>query len=157
MIQDKNENSSVATALTALLAALCVFLSFGAKAQTWGGQFQLLSGTNVSPMLLHYLPQVCYSQQVIQPQTIVVTNINTNEAIYISANSAIQGMTSSNLYYGSGFWTNFPASAGWTNGATWSYTFPTIYYQVPTVPYGVLIISNGQFPSGSCTNGVGMQ
>ncbi|MDE2096184.1 MAG: hypothetical protein KGL39_02990 [Patescibacteria group bacterium] len=146
-------------AAKAVLPLVILWLaSFGAQSQTFSGLLSL-SGTNTAPILLHFQTQSNISFVTIQPQTLVVTNINTNESITVSY---FQQQTGVNVISNSPptlitLTTNFPASAGWTNGATWTYNIPGNTYYFGSTPWGYLSISNGQFPSGTCTNGVGLQ
>lgn len=139
-----------------LIIAAAILLTVAAKAQTFGG-ITLLSGTNYSPIQLHFTTLTNLALQQIQAQTLIVTNINTNESITVSYGSQISGGSISNGVLLTTITTNFPASAGWTNGATWMLNIPIYTVNVPVSPYGYLAISNGQFPSGTCTNGVGLQ
>lgn len=134
-------------------AAAVVLFCRPASAQIWYS-FNQLSGTNFAPILQNFTMQtnMAYGNQ--SQHSLMVTNINTNEAITVAYCYQPSGQAATNPMVTTSFTTNFLASAGWTNGATWIYTFPPNAMIMPVTPWGMLCISNGQFTSGTCTNGV---
>ena len=115
--------------------------------------FQMTSISNniYAPIQSSFVTITNPVSQFLQQHSIMVTNINTNESIWVAYAFQLNGTT--NLYVASPFLTNFPASNGLVNGSTWIYTFPQTTISGSTTPWGMF--SNGP-PTGACpfTNGV---
>ncbi len=144
--------------IASIIAVLFV-AAFSSKAQTFYG-LQLLSGTNYAPILLHFAVQSNQTSVTIQAQTLVLTNVFTNEQAVLAYCPQILGATTTNGTQLANLTTNFTGANGWTVFPTnWTYniTGGTYYFQVS--PWGMLgISSNGlpvPYPNG--TNGVGLQ
>lgn len=143
----KSTLQKIVTAAAFAIAALTT------HAQIWVGAVNL-TGTNYAPVMNGAITQTNQAYMLLSSRTLVVQNITTNEAIFVGYGSQAMGSTTTNPVPLQGFWTNFPASAGWTNGATWTYNVPAASYSPALVPYGTLMISNGSTSSGSWTNPV---
>lgn len=146
MIQ-KLKKGGIALALT-----LGLFSAVRADAQIFYS-FTQVTGTNYQPVLTSFQVTSNLVTLAMAQHTLIVTNINTNEAITVSYLAPVLGTSPTNSPALSTFTTNFPASAGWTNGATWIYNVPSGYYTPAVTPYAFMAISNGA-TGGSCTNGV---
>lgn len=142
-------------ARVAILACVaCVpFVPCSSQAQIYCS-FTSLTATNYAPVLVNFAVQSNLAYMSLPSRTLVVTNINTNEAITLSYGCQVTGQGGTNVFVLSTLWTNFPASAGWTNGATWIYNVPAAGFSPGVSPWASLGISNAQYTSQSCTNGV---
>ena len=128
-----------------------------AKAQTFYG-LSLVTGTNSAPILLHFLTQSNPAPIVIQPQTLLVTNILTNEQITVSYASQMAGLAGTNLLALTTLTTHFNGATGWTVFPTnWLFNVPGGTYYPTVSPWGTIGIVNTNFPSGTQTNGVSLQ
>ena len=143
-------NISKWTLATAALL-LAVLVTPKASAQTFSGLLTL-SGTNTAPILLHFATQSYTAQLPIQSQTLVVTNISTNEQIVIfysngSNQTALVSLT-----------TNFTGANGYTVFPTnWMYNIPGSTYYPTVSPWGTIQISSNGVTGPNYTNGVGLQ
>jgi hypothetical protein len=139
--------------LSIFLVVTVLMLAFSARAQIVNA-YTPVTGTNYYPVYTAFQITSNQTSMAFQSHTLVMTNINTNEQVFVSYGTVPYGQSPTAANYNQlvGFWTNFPASAGWTNGATWSYTVPSQFYAPAISPAAELCISNSQFASGSCTN-----
>jgi hypothetical protein len=135
---------------------LSVFVIPQASAQTFFGLLSL-SGTNYAPILLHFAVQSNQCPVAIQSQTLVVTNIYTNEQIILTYGTQPTGVAGTNLLTLTTLTTNFTGANGWTIFPTnWTFAIPGSTYYPSLSPWGSLgISSNGV--SFAWTNGVGLQ
>ena len=144
------------TAIKIALLIGMLALPVVSQAQTYSSYVQVW-GTNSAPVLLHFNVQSNQTSLTFPPQTLVVTNICTNEMITVQYNPNFLGAVGTNMPMLASITTNFPASAGWTNGSTWTYPVPGGTYYFANTPWATMMISNGATGSGSWTNGVAFQ
>lgn len=147
-------NRKCAAVAALCLSALCI--PHSALGQTYYN-FTQVWGTNYAPILLHFATQSNLAYMPIQAQTLIVTNINTNESVTVSYGAQITSQTGTNVVTLTSFTTNFPAASGWTNGSTWIYPIPAYGVNVGVSPWGGMAISCSSTLNGTCTNGVGLQ
>ena len=137
--------TSIVTAAL-LLAVLSI-----TSAQTFSGLLTL-SGTNTAPILLHFATQTSVASMPIQSQTLLVTNISTNEQITVFYAASSNGVPLVSLT------TNFTAANGYTVFPTnWQYNIPGSTYYPTVSPWGTIQISSNGVTGPNYTNGVGLQ
>ena len=109
--------------------------------------FAQISGTNQAAVYQSYGNPLAYPAFVQVPQqTLVLTNVQTNEAIWLAYGAQITGQSGTNIVISSGFVTNLTAANGWA-------VFPTNFIYV-TPPYGTNVYVTPWGVIGISSNGV---
>lgn len=140
-----------------VIVAAFIIAAFTTEAQTFYG-LQTLSGSNSAPILFHFGTQSNVAPLNIQSQTLLVTNVLTNEQITVFYSPQVTGVTNPGTLPLTSLTTNFTGANGWTVFPTnWTFTIPGATYYPALSPWGTIQIVDTNFTSGTCTNGVGLQ
>lgn len=123
-----------------ILAAL--LLAPAAMAQIIGMGTAITNGTTAAPVQVAFVTQTNLAPSNLLQRNLQVQGIDTNETLYLSYAYALPSSGGSNLFVAVTTTNTFPASAGWTNGATWTTTVPANSFLIPVIPYGSITVSN---------------
>lgn len=138
LIHKLKSSLTIRLAICAASAALAVT---PVPAQIFYGGITIV-GTSNAPVQTAFVPITNLAYSSLQSRNLMVQNIQTNQTIIISYGYTWSGWGGTNLYVAGSITNTFPASAGWTNGATWVTNVAAMTYQPPISPWGIINLGN---------------
>ena len=120
----------------------------------------VISNQLSAPVLLNFAPQTNFANQLMIPHTCLITNISTNEYIWMGYGAQMAGQSGTNIVTAAYLYTNFTAGWAYTNfgyNTNWfsaTIILPQQALTAPTIPWATF--SNGP-ATGVFTNGVVFQ
>ena len=152
-------------AIRGLVAALAL-LAVSAQSQVFFNM-TVITNQQSAMVLYNFLPQTNFANQLMIPHSLLLTNVYTNEPIWVAYGAQIAGQTGTNVVQLAYVFTNYTATwvtnaygamfgSGLTNQFSVVINFPQQSLSVPTIPWAVF--SNGPTTSQMVfTNGVVFQ
>ena len=124
-----------------LVLVLLLLFALNSRAQIFYGSITVVGSTN-APVQVAFLNVTNLLNSSLQQRTLMVQNIQTNQTIVIGYGYTWSNLGGTNLFVAGTITNTFPASAGWTNGATWITNIPPQYFSVPATPWGFINLGN---------------
>ena len=135
--------NSIKGHLAAAKVALLLFallLGLGtAHAQIFYGGVMVTNSAS-APIQVGFVQVTNNAASSLQARTLQVQNINTNQTIVAYYGYVLPGQT--NLFLVNSNVFTFPASGGWTNGATFTTNISSVFNVVPVLPYGQINVGS---------------
>ena len=95
-----------------------------------------------APVQVGFQPVTQTAYNSLIGRTLQVGNINTNQTIVVGYGYTWTGWGGSNLLVAVTITNTFPASAGWTNGATWTTNIPAQTLAPSLAPWAFINLGN---------------
>lgn len=127
----------VASKITTVAATLLLLamLVMPARAQIIYNSI-IATGLVSAPILTQFAVTSNTVSAPVTQHSILLTNIFTNFTYTFNYGALLVGQSGTNFQILSTMTTNFSAANGWTNGASWSYTFPATQINTAITPWG---------------------